>query len=101
MQMNAPIELKPLTGTLETVVSETRDSTTRHAKQLRGNVNMALRTAKNAIAEVSATTAETLKSATASADEYVHENPWIAIGVTACLAAAVGYLAGRFGTSRR
>jgi ElaB/YqjD/DUF883 family membrane-anchored ribosome-binding protein len=99
--MNTPKELKPLTGTLETVVSETGDKTTRHAGQLRGNVNKTLRTAKNAVAEVSATTAETLKSAAASADEYVHENPWIAIGVTACVAAAVGYLAGRFGQSRR
>jgi ElaB/YqjD/DUF883 family membrane-anchored ribosome-binding protein len=100
MPMNTPNELKPLTGTLETVVSETGDRTLRRARQLRGNVNITLRTAKNAIAEVSATTAETLKSAAASADEYVHENPWIAIGVTACVAAAVGYLAGRSGQRR-
>ena len=99
--MNSPNEIKPLTGTLETVVSEAGDKATRQAKQLRGKVNETLRTAKNAIAEVSATTADTLKRAAASADEYVHENPWIAIGVTACIAAAVGYLAGRLGPSRR
>jgi ElaB/YqjD/DUF883 family membrane-anchored ribosome-binding protein len=99
--MNAPNELKPLTGALETVVSETGDKTPRQARPSRGNVNKTLRSAKNAIAQVSATTADTLKSTAASADEYVHENPWIAIGVTACVAAAVGYLAGRFGQSRR
>ena len=99
--MNAPNEIKPLTGTLETVVSEMGDKTTRQARQLRGNVNKTLRTAKTAVAEVSATTAETLKSAAASADAYVHKNPWIAIGVTACVAAAVGYLAGRSGQRRR
>jgi ElaB/YqjD/DUF883 family membrane-anchored ribosome-binding protein len=99
--MNAPTELKPLTGALETVVSESGDKISRQARPLRGNVNKTLRTAKNAVAQVSATTADTLKSAAASADEYVHENPWIAIGVTACVAAAVGYLAGRSGQRRR
>jgi ElaB/YqjD/DUF883 family membrane-anchored ribosome-binding protein len=99
--MNAPTELKPLTGALETVVSESGDKIPRQARPLRGNVNKTLRTAKNAVAQVSATTADTLKSAAASADEYVHENPWIAIGVTACVAAAVGYLAGRSGQRRR
>jgi ElaB/YqjD/DUF883 family membrane-anchored ribosome-binding protein len=68
---------------------------------LRGSANKTLRTAKNTIAEMSATTAETLKSAATSADDYVHENPWMAIGMTACIAAAVGYLAGRIGPGRR
>jgi len=99
--MNTPNEIKPLTGALETVVSEVGDTATRQARPLRGNVNKTLRSAKNAIAEVSATTADTLKSTAASADEYVRENPWIAIGVTACIAATVGYLAGRLGQSRR
>jgi ElaB/YqjD/DUF883 family membrane-anchored ribosome-binding protein len=99
--MNTPNDLKPLTGTLETVVSEAGDKAARQAKQLRGSVNKTLRTAKNTVAELSATTAETLKSAATSADDYVHENPWTAIGVTACIAAAVGYLAGRLGPGPR
>ncbi len=96
--MTTPNELTPLTGTLETV---TGDGAQRLAKQLRGSANQALRSAKNAIAEASANTAQTLKSAAISADDYVHENPWIAIGVTAGIAAVVGYFAGRLGPSRR
>jgi ElaB/YqjD/DUF883 family membrane-anchored ribosome-binding protein len=99
--MNTPNDLKPLTGTLETVVSGAGDKAARQTKQLRGSTSKALRTAKNTIAEMSATTAETVKSAATSADDYVHENPWIAIGVTACIAAAAGYLAGRLRPGRR
>lgn len=99
--MNTPNDLKPLTGTLETVVSGAGDKSARQASQARGSANKTLRTAKNTIAEMSATTAETLKSAATSADDYVHENPWIAIGVTACIAAAAGYLAGSLGPRRR
>jgi ElaB/YqjD/DUF883 family membrane-anchored ribosome-binding protein len=96
--MNTPNDLKPLTGTLETVVSEAGDKAARQAKQLRGSADRTLRAAKNTIAEMSATTADTLKSAATSADDYVHENPWMAIGVTACIAAAAGYIAGRLGS---
>ena len=49
---------------------------------------------KTAIVEGRANVTEALKEAVASADDFVRENPWIAIGVTAGIAGAVGFLAG-------
>jgi ElaB/YqjD/DUF883 family membrane-anchored ribosome-binding protein len=37
---------------------------------------------------------DALKQAVNSADDYVRENPWVAIGVIAGVAASLGFLAG-------
>ena len=37
---------------------------------------------------------DVLKNAASSADDYVRENPWMAIGVIAGVSAALGFLAG-------
>jgi ElaB/YqjD/DUF883 family membrane-anchored ribosome-binding protein len=64
------------------------------AEALRGRVSEAFESAKSAISDVSDGAADALKNAMVSADDYVHENPWIAVGVVAGIAGAVGFLAG-------
>ena len=64
------------------------------ARELGSRVNDTIAKAASAIAEASTNAGDTLKSAAASTDEFVRDNPWIAIGVTAGIAGAVGFLAG-------
>lgn len=64
------------------------------ARELVNQVSDTITTASNAIAAASANAGDVLKSAAASTDDFVRENPWIAIGVTAGIAGAVGFLAG-------
>ncbi len=64
------------------------------AQRLGSRLNDTLATAASGIADAGANAAETLKSAAASTDEFVRDNPWIAIGVAAGIAGAVGFLAG-------
>lgn len=64
------------------------------ARELGSRINDTLTSAASAIADASANAGNVLKSAAASTDEFVRDNPWIAIGVTAGIAGAVGFLAG-------
>jgi ElaB/YqjD/DUF883 family membrane-anchored ribosome-binding protein len=61
---------------------------------LRDRVNQTVSSAKSALSDVSQGAADAVKNALVSADDYVHKNPWVAIGVVAGIAGAVGFLAG-------
>jgi ElaB/YqjD/DUF883 family membrane-anchored ribosome-binding protein len=67
----------------------------------RDRVNDALASAKNTFNEISDNATQTIKKAAASADGYVRDNPWIAIGVAAGVAAALGFLAGQLSAPRK
>jgi ElaB/YqjD/DUF883 family membrane-anchored ribosome-binding protein len=57
-------------------------------------LGQAVSSAKSAISEAGEGAADAIKNALVSADDYVRENPWIAVGVVAGIAGAVGFLAG-------
>ena len=63
------------------------------AQALRDRVNQAFTSAKSAISDACEVPRRT-QNALVSADDYVHENPWVAVGVVAGIAGAVGFLAG-------
>ena len=44
---------------------------------------------------------DAIKNAASSADDYVRENPWIAIGVIAGVSASLGFLAGYMAAPQR
>ncbi len=67
----------------------------------RDRVSDALASAKNTFNEFSDNAAQTIKKAAASTDGFVRDNPWIAIGVTAGVAGAVGFLAGLLSAPRK
>jgi len=50
---------------------------------------------KPQLARAEALVAEKARSAANAADGYVHERPWTAIGVAACVGALIGMLVGR------
>ena len=67
---------------------------TPEVQALRDRVNQTVSSAKSTLSDVSQGAADAVKNALVSADDYVHENPWVAIGVVAGIAGAVGFLAG-------
>jgi ElaB/YqjD/DUF883 family membrane-anchored ribosome-binding protein len=72
-----------------------------HAEELRARVTDTLGSAKAAIAKADSAALDAIKNVASTADEYVRENPWVAIGVIAGVAASVGFLAGYMAAPQR
>jgi ElaB/YqjD/DUF883 family membrane-anchored ribosome-binding protein len=68
-----------------------------HAEALMGKVE----SAKTAIAKADSAALDAIRNIAGSADEYVRENPWVAIGVIAGVAASLGFLAGYIAAPQR
>jgi ElaB/YqjD/DUF883 family membrane-anchored ribosome-binding protein len=61
----------------------------------RDRVRQAATELRPRLARAQAVVQEKARSAAYAADDYVHERPWTAIGVAACIGALLGMLAGR------
>jgi len=83
-----------LSSQAEDLLGKLGDIKTPEGQALRERVNQAVESAKSAISEAGDGAAEAFKNALVSADDYVHENPWLAVGLVAGIAGAVGFLAG-------
>jgi ElaB/YqjD/DUF883 family membrane-anchored ribosome-binding protein len=68
-----------LADSVQGVLGKVADSQSPQLQALRTGVTQSIQTAKNAAS---------------SADEYVRQNPWVAIGLIAGAAASLGFLAG-------
>ena len=65
------------------------------AKELRGRMQVRLDQAKASLVQLQDTAVAKAKEAGHAADEFVHENPWKAIGVAAGVGLIAGLLIGR------
>jgi len=95
-------ELQSLIADVEDLVASITHLEGKDIGAVRGRVERALRSAKQALAaggtSVLEGTREVRRRAgriAAGADSYVRESPWQAVGIAAVLALAVGYLATR------
>ena len=61
----------------------------------RARAEVSIRAARDALAEAGEEAVERTREAVESADEYVHENPWTAIGIAAGVGLVVGLLLSR------
>ncbi len=64
------------------------------AQEVRSRVSDTIQATKSTFDKANTAALDALKSAASSADDYVRENPWMAIGVIAGVSAALGFLAG-------
>jgi ElaB/YqjD/DUF883 family membrane-anchored ribosome-binding protein len=87
-------DFNALSTQAEELLGKLGNIATPEAEALRDRVSQAFDSAKSAISDASDGAADMFKNAMVSADDYVHENPWIAVGVVAGIAGAVGFLAG-------
>ncbi|HEX3602607.1 MAG TPA: DUF883 C-terminal domain-containing protein [Steroidobacteraceae bacterium] len=72
----------------------TNENQSAQAQELRSRVSDTVQSAKDAAAKANTAALDVLKNAASSADEYVRENPWMAIGLIAGVSASLGFLAG-------
>ena len=70
------------------------ENPSQQAQELRSRVSDTVQSAKDAAAKANNAALDVLKNAASSADEYVRENPWMAIGLIAGVSASLGFLAG-------
>jgi ElaB/YqjD/DUF883 family membrane-anchored ribosome-binding protein len=92
--MNKSQELQQLSGHVEGLMSKVADDQSPQVQELRARVSDTIQSAKNSITKADAAAMDVLRNAASSADDYVRENPWVAIGVIAGVAASLGFLAG-------
>ena len=76
---------------LKRAASETGDK----ARDLRSQVETKLLRAKLRLQEIEGEAVDRAKEAARATDDYVHENPWQAIGVAAAIGLVVGLMLNR------
>jgi ElaB/YqjD/DUF883 family membrane-anchored ribosome-binding protein len=92
--MNKSQEFKTLTDNVEELLGKVADDQSPQLQELRSRVTQGIESAKSAISKADSAAMDVLKNAASTADDYVRENPWVAVGVIAGVAASLGFLAG-------
>jgi ElaB/YqjD/DUF883 family membrane-anchored ribosome-binding protein len=92
--MNKSQELQRLSNNVDGLLGKVADDYSPQVQELRTRANQTIESAKTAIAKADTVALDALKNVASSADDYIRENPWVAIGVIAGVAASLGFLAG-------
>jgi ElaB/YqjD/DUF883 family membrane-anchored ribosome-binding protein len=99
--MDKSQELQQLTGHVEGLMSKVAGDQSPQLQELRSRVSETIDSAKSAISKADSAALKALRNAASSADDYVRENPWVAIGVIAGVSASLGFLAGYLAAPQR
>ncbi len=91
----ASAEIKSLIADVENLVARIADLKDADVARIRSKVVRAVGTAKDSLAESAETLRRQAQRAATTADDYVHDSPWQAIGIAAVVGAVVGILATR------
>ena len=92
--MNKSQELQQLTGHVEGLMSKVAEDHSPQVQELRSRVSDTIQSAKSAMSKADTAALDAIRNVASSADDYVRENPWVAIGVIAGAAASLGFLVG-------
>jgi ElaB/YqjD/DUF883 family membrane-anchored ribosome-binding protein len=92
--MNKSRQLQHLTDDVENLLGKVASDQSPQVQELRSRVNETIESVRSAISRADTAALDTIKQVASSADDYVRDNPWIAIGVIAGVAASLGFLAG-------
>ena len=88
-------DLRVVVADAEELLRMTADQASESAAEVRGRVQAKMNQAKADLALLQETAVAKAKAAGHATDEYVHENPWTAIGIAAGVGLVVGLLVGR------
>jgi len=91
----ASAEIKSLIADVEDLVARIADLKDADVARLRNRVLRAVSTAKESLADSADTVRRQAQRAATTADDYVHDSPWQAVGIAALVGAVVGILATR------
>ena len=88
-------DLKVVISDTEELLRATAGAAGEKAGELRERIALRLRDAKERVADIEAAVVNKTKAAARATDDFVHEQPWKAVGVAAALGLALGVLIGR------
>jgi ElaB/YqjD/DUF883 family membrane-anchored ribosome-binding protein len=95
VQSVASAELKNLVADVEDLVARIADLKDADVAKVRGQVLRAIDTAKETFAGSADSLRRRARRVAATADDYVHDSPWQAVGIAAVVGAVVGIFASR------
>ncbi|MBK8525307.1 MAG: DUF883 family protein [Betaproteobacteria bacterium] len=88
-------DMKIVIADAEEILRVTASQAGEKAVELRARIQDRLRDAKVRLQDAEAALVDKTKAAARATDDFVHENPWQAVGVAAALGLALGVLIGR------
>lgn len=88
-------DLKVVISDTEELLRATAGAAGEKANELRERMSVRLRDAKERVQDIEAALIDKTKAAARATDDFVHEQPWKAVGVAAALGLALGVLIGR------
>lgn len=88
-------DLKVVVADAEELLRATAGAAGDKVGELRERIGVRLRDAKERLQDLEAAVVDKTKAAARATDDFVHEQPWKAVGVAAALGLALGVLIGR------
>ena len=88
-------EFKALVADAESLLKATAKDKGASVSKVRAKAETSLNAAKDRLEDLQGDLLEKGKAATKAADEYVHENPWKAVGIAAGVGLIIGLLISR------
>ncbi len=88
-------DLRMVVADAEELLHATASQAGESAAAARARIQKSLKNAKEQLLDAEDVLIERTKEAAQVTDQYVHENPWKAIGLSACVGALVGMLIAR------
>lgn len=88
-------DLKVVVADAEELLRATAGAAGEKVGELRERIGLRLRDAKERLADAEAALIDKTKAAARATDDFVHDEPWKAVGVAAALGLALGVLIGR------
>ncbi|MBT9522774.1 MAG: DUF883 domain-containing protein [Dechloromonas sp.] len=88
-------DLKVVISDTEELLRATAGAAGEKVSELRDRLSVRLRDTKERVLDLEAALVDKTKAAARATDDFVHEEPWKAVGVAAALGLALGVLIGR------
>jgi ElaB/YqjD/DUF883 family membrane-anchored ribosome-binding protein len=88
-------EIRNLIADVEELVARIADLNDADVASVRSRVMATVDAAKETLADSADTLKRRAREAASGADDYVHESPWVAVGLAALVGAVVGILVAR------
>ncbi len=88
-------DLKVVVADAEELLRATASSAGKKVSELREKIQDRLRDAKIRLADAEAALVDKTKAAARATDDFVHENPWKAVGIAAGVGLLLGVIIGR------
>jgi ElaB/YqjD/DUF883 family membrane-anchored ribosome-binding protein len=92
IKASASAEIKNLLADVEELVARIADLQDADVGRLRSKVQRAVHAAKESLADGAESVRERAQNVADSADEYVRDSPWQAVGIAALVGAVVGMM---------